>query len=317
MAAFQWNVPAASTVAVTTFPDDFIAGINTVVAAGSVLPGAVWEVANYSSTSPKSVLLRKINGAPGRIIFFGQNGSTPNAAACSGTATASVPYIGYSATSTVNTPDASFLSAAPLAASDYIPAVRCFAGAAGTDWRFSYAEFEDGFYFLVGSVSFNGMGVAGAGELIEDIDGENISAILGSGASGSTQWAYTVSNSGGIIPATIAASYTGGTAAALIVRYDGENRSAYRATIMAASATMPKLHDTTNSRAHFLPIPLVFNTSDVTYSVLGKMRQVAFGPNCIRETVLVDADGVAAYGHHLDVDASLNQPGFWFVDLEV
>jgi len=316
MPAFTWHVSAASDHVISSnFADDTLAAINAIVNAGDGDPGAVWEVANYASTSPKSVLLRRINGAPGRIIFFGQQGSTPNAAAVAGTAAASVLYVGYSATSTSNTPDASFLSGAPLAASDYIPGPRCFGVTVADTWRFSYAEFEDGLYVLPSSYTQNALGVSGAGDLIEDIDGNNVGACMGSGSNNSLNWCTTVSNSGAIIPATIGTGYTGSTQAGLIVRYGGANRSAYRATSIAATAILPKLHNTTTNKAHFLPVPLVFDTSDVVYSVLGKFRQVAFGPICRRETVFTDADGVSAYGHHCDLVPS--QSGFWFVDLEV
>lgn len=315
MAAFAWNVVAATDQVISSnIADDSLLAINTIVAANSSGPNAIWEVANYASTSPKSVLLKKKDGSPGRIIFFGQQGSTPNGAAVSGTATASVLYIGYSATSTVNTPDASFLSAAPLAATDYIPGTRCHCVAAGT-WRFSYAEFEDGFYLLVGSFTFNGFGISGAGELIEDIEGNNVSATSCSGSSGSTAWATTVSNSGSLIPATIGASYSTGTEAGLIARVNGANRSAYRAMVLASTSTLAKMHDTANNIPYFLPIHLVFNSSDVTYAALGKMRQVAFGPACRRETVFTDPDGISAHGHHSDIAPS--QSGIWFVDLEV
>ena len=90
--------------------------------AGSALPGAIWEVANILRTSPKIRIAPAHERRPGRIIFFGQNGSTPTRRRSAERQRHPVSFIS-------DTPrhrpsihrDAICLSAAPLAATDYIP----------------------------------------------------------------------------------------------------------------------------------------------------------------------------------------------------
>src|ERR1700740_3409384 len=105
--AFTWNIPTEADYTIgTNIADDHLAAINSHFVANSGGGSAVWEVANYQSTPPKYVLLRRKSGAAGRIIICGQQGQTPNQAALRPTATASLLFMGYSKTSTSNTADA-------------------------------------------------------------------------------------------------------------------------------------------------------------------------------------------------------------------
>jgi hypothetical protein len=315
MAAFVWNIPAASDQVIgSNNADDMLAAINAVFVANSGGVDASWEVATYQSTSPRYVILRRKSGGAGRIVIFGQQGSTPNAAAVQGTATASVLYIGFSATSTSDTIDTSYLSGAPLSAGDYIPGLRCCTQATAT-WRVNYAEWADGVYILFSNTS-SGIGVFGAGNLIDDLTGAAVEAVQGSGSNGSTAWATSVSNSGSIFPASVVSSTSYSSAdAGLIVRVSGANNIAFRAQSLA-TAVAQKLNNASSTKCWFLPIYVVFNSTDATLNFVGKIRQVGFGPNCDRETTRTDGGGVVAYGHQ-NTTASANQPGVWFVDAEL
>ena len=316
MAAFAWRVTAASDVTlVTNIADETLAALNTLIVAQSASGSAKWEVVSYVSASPKSLLLRRKNGAAGRIVIFGQAGSTANAAAITGSAVASMLYIGYSPTSTSNTVDGSWLSGAPLSASDYMPGSRLSLLGAGA-WRFSYAEFSGGIYLIFTSSGVNGHGYFAAGEIVNDFDGNAVSAVLSTGSGNNAAWVSQITtNSVSLIPMVVSTSYSTNTDPLLLVRYDGANRVAFRATALAAT-TMQKLQDTANARMHFLPIALVFNSSDVTYTLLGQLKQVGFGPNCLRETVR-NFDGVYAYGQCQDISLSNGSNALWFVDAEI
>jgi len=310
---FVWNVPAASDQVITTQPDDYLVAINAVIVANSGGAGAKWEVALYNSSSPKYIILRRKNGDPGRIIIFGQNGSTPNAAATYGSPTASILYVGYSATSTVNTADASYLSGAPLAASDYMPGMRCMPQAAAT-WRVNYAEHDDGVVILFSETS-NGLGSFGAGELVEDLAAAPVSAVWGNGSGSGLQWATTNNLSGSLIPSAVGAdaSYSS-TNAGLLLRTGGVNRQAFRAQSLATGVAA-KLDNLSGTIAYFLPILLVFHNRDTTLNIAGKMRQIDFGPLCDRETSR-SGGGINAYGHQASSSGTAD-PGIWFVDDDI
>ena len=311
MAALTWNVPAASDQVIgSNNADDMLAAINTVFVANSGGGSASWEVVSYVSTSPRSVLLRRKSLAAGRIVIFGQQGSTPNAAACAGTASASVLYIGYSATSTSNTVDASYLSAAPLSASDYMPGVRCCAQSTAT-WRVNYAEFADGVVILFSNTS-NGIGAFGAGELIKDMSGTAVSTIFGNGSSGNTAWATSVSSSGSLIDAAVGASSYTSTNAGLFVRISGANKQAMRCQSMSTASAITKLDNSGTTLMYSLPIYIVHSTTDNTLNFVGKMRQIRFGPFCDRETTRTGG-GITAYGHQ-STSAGATNHGLWFVN---
>lgn len=314
MTAFAWRIPDATDQAISAnAANDHLAAINAVVVANET--GGHWEVASYSSSSPRSVVLRPQNGAPGRLIFFGEQGSTPHANAVSGSPTASVLYNGYSPSSTSNSPDASWIAGAPLSASDYMPGFRCMSLTSANTLRVNYAESEDCFYMLFGGPT-PGMAVGGGGKLAMAQDGTLVDAVMGSGSSGSTGWATAVTASGSIFPAQVASSYTS-TDAGLMIKNNSQNRFAYRA-IALATGVSAKLLNTSDLRAHFHCVPLVFTSTYAELTVAGKIRQVAFGPNCLRET-RYSAGGINAYGHQSIIDPSLiaTATGLWFVDLEV
>lgn len=312
--AFVWNVPAAADYVFTTNPDDMLVAINAAFVANSGGGSASWEVALYNSSSPKYIILRRKDLSAGRIIIFGQNGSTPNAAAVTGSATASILYVGYSASSTVNTADASYLSGAPLAASDYMPGLRC-SPQAGATWRVNYAEFADGVVILLSNTS-NGMAAFGAGSLIEDLTATPVPTVWGNGSGGGGSWATTVaSNSGAILPPSVgsSASYTSSDAG-LLIRESSTNRICFRAFGLGTSVDT-KLNNPSATSCLFFPIYLVYHSSDATLNVVGKMRQIGFGPRCDRETTR-SGGGVNAYGHQ-QTSAGASQPGLWFVDDDI
>jgi hypothetical protein len=312
--AFSWNIPAAADYVFTTNPDDMLVAINAAFVANSGGGSASWEVALYNSSSPKYIILRRKSLAAGRIIIFGQNGSTPNAAAVTGSASASVLYVGYSASSTVNTADASYLSGAPLAASDYMPGLRCSPQAAAT-WRVNYAEFADGVVILLSNTS-NGVSAFGAGSLIEDLTATAVPTVWGSGSGGGTAWATTQTNSGAILPASVgsSASYAP-SEAGLLIRQSSANKICYRAFALGTSVAA-KLNNPSATSCLFFPIYLVYHSSDATLNVVGKMRQVGFGPLCDRETTRTGG-GVTAYGHQNTTGGSPTQPGLWFVNADI
>lgn len=285
--SLTWH-QATPTVRVTpasASQDDVLAGWNAVVTANSADAAAYWEVAEYQSTSPRYLLLKRKNGAAGRIIIFGQNGSTPNAAAVRGTATASVHYIAYSASSTANTPDASYLSGAPLSASDYIPGV-CVGTISNTKNKMfqTYCEHQDGIFFAMVRPGATDYAVFSAGDLIVGVDGSTTyPTIQGSGTgAGTGSWAQWPFASGSMFPGTPAADNSYSTFdAGIVARFSGSNRLIYRIFAFANDATtfgmQSHLIDTSSMNAHFFPIWLCFNTTN-SDAVLGKFRQVAFGP---------------------------------------
>jgi hypothetical protein len=316
MTAFAWNIPNAAdaVIGAGAIADDALVAINAAFVANQGATGALWQVATYQATSPKYIILKRQNGAAGRIVIFGQNGSTAHANACYTTPTASALYIGYSATSTSDTIDTSWLSGAPLSASDYMKGMHAALLSAAT-YRCNYAEFSDGVYILF-SYTGGASPVFGAGSLIEDTTGAFIPTVQGAGASGSSSWATATANSGALWPVIVGsdASYTHNDAG-LQVRVGGSNRLAFRAVTLPSTAVLAKLIDTSNTKIFFMPIPIVHSNTDTTYAVLGKVRQVAFGPACDRETRRSEG-AVNAYGHQYTTAAGTS-PGVWFVDVEL
>jgi hypothetical protein len=319
MPAFNWKrvLPSGDlTVTAGQIPDDWLSHINTAVTANSGASDAYWEVANYASVSPKSVLLRRKDGSAGRIIIFGQNGSTPSSLATRN-ATTSLLYIGFSASSTANTPDASWISAAPLSATDYMLAVPMWQMTASTTWRLSYWEFPDGMYFGVTLGTTTGHGAAAGGWLVEDLMGNVLPSILGTGSQTlPTEPFPSGIATAGIVPPLVSNNTTTATANRMLVRVDGFDETIYR-IFSAVSAATGKLADTVNKRAFFFPIHMSYGTNDVRRNVCGKLRQVAFGPNTTREATLeaTGSPSVYAYGHAYHNASSV--PAMWFTNFEV
>lgn len=314
MPAFSWNTPAASNQVIgANVSDDCLAAINAVVVANSGGVNAKWEVATYQSVSPRYVILRRKSGAAGRIVIFGQQGSTANAAATYSTPSANSLYVGYSKTSTSNTIDTSWLTGAPFSATDYMPGLRAMLLAAAT-WRVNYTEFTDGIYFAFSEVS-NGIYIFGAGELAQDTAGAAISAVQGCGQTGLANWATTTAGAGSFVPANVGSDTHNNTDSGLLVRTGGANRLAYRGFVLGTGVAA-KLVDTAGGIANFFPIPLVNSNINGTLTVLGKMRQVGFGPLADRETLRTNGT-INAYGHQSTNSGSPTQPGIWFPDIEI
>lgn len=320
MTAFAWNIPNSADYAISTnLADDCLSAINTHFVANSGGANAKWEVAGYSGTSPRYCILKRKNGAAGRIGFFGQQGSTANAASYYVSTAASALHVCYSATGTANTPDNNWTSGAFFSASDFMPGMRCHPASNAT-WRFSYAEFDDGVYILISNTS-NGFSLYGAGSLIQTVAGVNVPTVITAGTAGNTTGWSKTAGSGSVFDATVTTdgSFGGSSGnAGMMIRTSSANRQAFRCMLTSVDNVITKLNDTSNTISYFLPIPLVYSTTDGTLNVLGKLRQVAFGPLADRETRRTDGSA-NAYGHNYTNSGSPSNstPPVWFVDKEV
>jgi hypothetical protein len=309
----EYTTPASAQI------DGLLDALNTLIVANSASASATWEVIQYNSSTPRSILLRRKNGSAGRIVIFGNNGSTPNAAAVRGTATASTHYIGYSATSTTNTVS-NYTTGAPLPDSDYIPGVACWGIAVSTFYTLAYAEFADGIYFNVATST--GHSVAGAGSIVEDINGTAYPAIQGTGTNGAAGWGPGQSNTGGIFPPSPGtdASYSSSTSA-IVVRFSSANSMLYR--LFSISGTSSNLYtrllDASTHRHHFFPVWLCWNTTAAA-SVFGKLRGIAFGPQATRWaerfTVGSPPNPTSAYAlGYGNINGNTNP--VWFVNFDI
>lgn len=314
-----WNIPAAANYTIgTNVPDDMLTAINAHFVANSGGGSAVWEVATFHNTSPQYIILRRKSLAAGRIIIFGQQGSTANAAATRATPNASHIYVGYSKTSTANTEDTSWLSGAPLSASDYIPACNSFPVTATVTWRLTYAECSAGVW-LIASVAASGLAVTGAGELIVDPSGADVSCISAAGTTYSTNWACQTGASGSIFnPVNGSDTYSGGNPG-IVCRLSSANHLAYRAMILGTSVaqTPTNMFDPASLKAWYFPIPIICSSTYLGDGVIGKFKQVAFGPMCLRETIwnLTGTGTRDAYGAGYDPTATM--PGVWFTEFDI
>jgi len=99
------------------------------------------------------------------------------------------------------------------------------------------------------------------------------------------------------------------------VRIGTTNYLVYRIFQMNAAATVDQLKDTANTQAFFFPIALCGNTTDFTRNVIGKVRQIGFGPNAFRETSLTEATVLKAYG--LGYRTAGENPALWFVNADL
>jgi hypothetical protein len=315
--AFKWKLVAAGadiTVTAGTLPDDWLARINTKVTGASGDADASWEVVSYVAVSPKSLLLRPKDGSAGRIVIFGENGSTP-ASAAARNPTISLLYIGFSATSTSNTVDASWISAAPLSASDYMAAIPCWQMTGSTTWRLSYVDSPAGIYFLVTLGTTTGCGIAGAGWLVQDLVGNPTPSIIGSGSQTLPTDPLSQATSGNLIPGYGSNNTTTAAVNRLLARVNNFDETLWR--VFTPAASFAKLRDSTNKRAHFFQIDLMFGSNDMHSTIFGKFRQVAFGPTAIRETTLesTGSPSLYAYPHTYHNASAVN--AIWFTDFEV
>lgn len=314
--AFAWNIPASADYTIgTNIADDWLAAINTHFVANSGGGSAIWEVATYASTSPRYIILRRKSLAAGRIIIFGQQGSTANAGAVRATATASHLYIGYSKTSTATTEDASWLSAAPLSASDYITGLSCWPITASVTGRFTYAECTSGVHLLA-SVVANGMAFASAGELMVDPSAADVSVVHGTGTTwATTNWGVSTT---ALIDTTIGSdtSYTTGQAAT-VARLSSANHIIYRVFSLPADQQSIQMQDPGSLKVWFFPIAMICSSTYLADGVIGKWKQMAFGPKILRETTWLNAGtGLRnAYGHAYHT--STLAEGLFFVEFDI
>jgi len=318
MAAFTWKrvLPSGDlTVTAGQIPDDWLSHINTAVTGSSGDADAYWEVANYSATSPKSVLLRPKDGSPGRIIIFGENGQAGASASVRNTSTSAL-FIAFSASSTANTPDANWTTSAPLSATDYMLAVPMWQITASTTFRLTYFDSPAGMYFCITLGTATGMAAAGAGWLVEDHMGNFLPFILGTGTQALPTDPFSQNTSSNVLPGLVSTNTTTATVNRMLVRVDGFDETVWR-IFAALSTSYNKMRDSTNKRAFFFPIYLAYGTNDIRKTVAGKLRQVAFGPTTIRESSFEStaSPSVYAYGHAYHNAA--NVVGMWFTNFEV
>jgi hypothetical protein len=318
MAAFTWKrvLPTGDlTVNVGLLPDDWLAHINTVVTARSGDSDASWEVANYASVSPKSVLLRPKDGSNGRIIFFGQNAGTPNSAAVR-TATSSLLYIAFHPSSSANTPDTSWLTGQPLTGTDYIPGIPCWQMTSSTQCRLTYMDAPAGMWFLFTLGTTTGIGMTGAGMLVQDKAGGTYPTIQGTGSQTLPTEPFGQGTTT-MLPTGGANNVTASTNPRLIVTYNAWGECLFRVHSQTSLTALDKLRDSTAKRAFFFPIDLNFSTQDLRRGHFGKLRQVAFGPSAQREQSLEATGSPSIYAYaHANSNAS-NVPAIWFTNFEV
>lgn len=338
--AFTWRVTAGADSTITsaaTAAADWLAAMNTNLVTNSGGAGAQWEAVEYIAVSPRSLLLRRKNGNPGRIIFFGQGGSTAHASAVRA-ATSGHLYVGYSPTSTSNVVDGSWLTGAPLTATDYMPGVSCWPISTGSPpvsgtGRMRYAEFADGIYFLAGMIVdgfSDGFAIAGAGLIVQDASATVKHGILGSGireGGGAGRWPNDIWTSNrNLIESTVGLDNSYSTSfPGLVVKLPTTARASttlsetnvllFRQCQMDALVPS-KFRNTVLTRVLFWPIELVGYTGGPFFT-FGKLRQVCFGPKSTREASLTDVDlgSIGAYAHSFSIASENN--AIWFVNSDV
>lgn len=319
MAAYPWKrvLPTGDlTVTAGQIPDDWLGHLNTAITANSGASDASWEVATYSTATPKYLLLRRKDGSAGRIAIFGQNATTPNTLSAR-VGTASLLYIGFSGGSNSNTADANWNTGQILSASDYMRAHATWQMAAGTTWRLTYFDSYFGMYFAVTVGTTTGMALAGAGMLLEGNDTQAYPTILGYGNQSLTSTPWAASNSS-IISPIVATNVSVNTAPRLIARVNGIDESLWRIfKPCGTTESTGKLKDTTNNRAYFFPIQLVHGLTDMRLAAFGKMRQVAFGPNDLKESQLAQTGSPTSYAYGHGHDNATPNPCIWFTQFEV
>lgn len=319
--SFTWNIPTVAEYTVgTNIPNDLLAAINTHFTANSGGGSALWEVATYQSTTPRYIVLRRKSLAAGRIIIFGEQGSTANAAAVRQTPLASGLYIGYSKTSTSTTEDGSWISGAPLSATDYMPAVTAMPLTASLQYRVTYAECASGVWILVDQVA-NGNAVFGAGELMQDKNGADISMIHGTGTTWSSTWPSNTSQLFYTIVGTDA-SYASALPGTVVRVTDGavlRNQLAFRGFVAAAgTGSNLDYQDPATLTSTWIPLLFVGNPTYLNNAgYVGKLKQAAFGPDTVRaSTWLNAATGVrVGYGHTHPTAAKGG--AFWLLDADI
>lgn len=322
MAALSWRFTVPTPFAIgTNTADDQLAAINSIVTANSGAAGAIWEVATYQSVSPKYVLLKRKDGSAGRIIYFGQQGGTPNAAAIRTGAGASRLIVAYSQSSTSNSADASWLSAAPLSAADYMPGICAALIETNVTQRWYYAECSAGVVMLTTKLlqTFNATptvtcGYSIAGDLFVHKSGTNCPIIASQGNGTAAVW--TAIDTNAIFSGTITTAYSGAQIA--LIRYGGNIERIFRFDLAAAAANLNDLRDDSDSRMAFLPIRFTFQLwNPLNSGLAGKLRQIAFGPQALQEAFLHSASTgeVVAAGLNQGVGALADT--LWIVNVEV
>lgn len=316
--AFTWRIAAPVNYAIGAGgADNLLLILNAHLTANSGAAGATWEVASYVSSSPKSLLLRRKDGSAGRIVLFGQAGGTPHTSAVlAATPGASLLYIGYSATSASNTVDGSWLTQAPLTATDYIKATSACATPSSVT-RLQYIEFASGIYFSLTNGTSGGIGIFGAGEIAESLGGVARSCVLGSG-SGTTAilWSTAASGAQTVIPVTYTGTYPS-TEAALQMRIGSANFLLTRAVGITVNSLV-QISSPPDNTVFIAPIILSGKTppgpADPSLDLLGQLRQVGWGSRREAETIMYNpAGGVQAYNGA----CASNAESFWFVNADL
>lgn len=292
--------PQTFTIDSSTWINDFLAGFNTLFTQGSPSPpDSVWEIAQYVSSTPRSLLLRRRDGSPGRIIIMGNNGTNFNTDAAQ-VNTAGL-CIAYSQSSTSNTVDANWNSAAPLSATDYIPGVLCAANTAVTEpWNLYAAESSAG--IVIAGHRLNATNIAAtpsttawhgfAGDLVVGLDETIYPCIQGTPNGGATFVSTTLE----YIASGIQATYT---SPAIVVRAYGYDFPLTRSHFTVLSNQQLYWDYATNTM-RFAPINLISSNFGAVgnQSFFGKLRQICYGPTALAMTRVksVETGEVAAWG---------------------
>jgi hypothetical protein len=313
---FTWKFSGHQPVSPTSHPADWWTIIRGIINTDAAAGDSFWEVASFSDVSPRYLLLRRKNGAPGRIIFFGETGVAPHANATRTAPTSGQVNVGFSADSTQNTPD-SLSAGAPLSGSGYMRAIA--GSAAHIPTRMAVIQHPDGVIVLHRSTASSSCNLFGAGLLVESPTGVLLPSLWANASNHLVgSWLSLVTTSALISPVpTNDGSFGGG----LIVRAMGPgtqlaDRTTARIHSMAGiGGNTWWLRDESLLTTYFFPIHLAGPADVPAVPYIGKLRQVAMGPRGLAETTWTKNSAPMAYGHHF----STVTPGeaIWFTNFDI
>lgn len=324
--AFTWTGSSGLTFTdITTTPaNKILAFLNTAITANSGNAAFKWQVATYQSTSPAYLMLSRKAGTAGRILIFGQSGSTCNAAACYPTPGAGELYISYSASSTSNTITTSYLTGVPLADSDYMRGMPIAGNLIGnstrTDYRLIYYDTDAGLVLGISTITGAIFQVHFAGELMLDLSNNPLSCCSGMDTSlAISAWVSSTSDSQTVIAKVAGgANATYATTLMLIARIGGVNYQLYRTTILASTAVpINGMFDAPSGRLWFIPIPLGAPSDVTSLGQVGHMRQMAFGPNALRDAVYIDASTGLPGAYPITWNTTATNEALWLINEDI
>lgn len=324
--AFTWQGSSGLTFTdITTTPaDKILAFLNIAITANLANSLFSWQVATYNVVSPKYLMLSRKDGTAGRILIFGQSGSTPNAAATYVAPASGLLYISYSATSTSNTITTSYLTGIPLSDTDYIRGIAfatdLITNSTRTDYRLIYYDTEVGLVFGLSSVTGGSFVMNFAGELILDTSNTPISCCSGSGTTTCpTGWYASQSDANNCVARVNMANNTSYVAGAstLIARIAGTNYQVYRSTMLPSAATITSTYDATSQRCWFVPLVLSGPQDVTAIGQFGRMRQMAFGPLALRDAIFVDAATGLTAAYPITFSTTTASGALWLINYDI